>query len=113
MIVSRARRQRSQLANKDDTDFDVDQLYSFTAELGLTTIKANYNRWFVDLNRQQNDKALYNDGRSTTSLFPTRDFAKRPIYKERDYKISDEEAQTITTVGGAVAYLSQTSSDSE
>ena len=28
-------------------------------------------------------------------------------------EISDEEAQNITTVGGAVAYLSQTSSSSE
>ena len=80
-----------QLAAKDDTDFDVDLLYSFAKDLGLSTIKANYNRWFIDLNRQKEDQALYNDGRNTTSLFPTKDFYQRNIYKDPAHQISRSE----------------------
>ena len=76
------------LKEKDDTDFSVDLLYDFAHEIGATVIKANYHRWYVDLNRNKEDKNLYEDGRLTTSLFPTTDFFGSQIYKNSDFSLS-------------------------
>lgn len=66
----------------DDTDWFLPELYDFAEDLGITTIKANYSRWLIDLNRNPDSKPLYNDGRIITALCTTTDFLGNPIYKE-------------------------------
>jgi N-formylglutamate deformylase len=66
----------------DDTDWYLDKLYDFASSLGITTIRAKYSRWVIDLNRTPESKPLYNDGRIITKLCPTTDFFGNNIYKE-------------------------------
>ena len=70
---------KDQLRFKEDTDWYLDQLYDFAPKLGITTIKANFSRWLVDLNRNPENKPLYNDGRIITSICPTTNFDGKPI----------------------------------
>ena len=42
-----------------DTDWYVDQLYGFAADMGASVIKANYSRYVVDLNRSPDSSSLY------------------------------------------------------
>ncbi|WP_070137344.1 N-formylglutamate amidohydrolase [Crocinitomix algicola] len=72
----------SQLEVLDDTDWFLDQLYSFAPEMGITVIKAKYHRWVIDLNRDPKSAPLYNDGRIITGLTSTTDFLGNPIYKD-------------------------------
>ena len=83
-----------ELAKKpDDTDFYLDRLYDFAAEMGLTTIAANYSRWVIDLNRTPNSEALYQDGRIITALTPITDFTGAPIYQEKNFEPNQEEVE--------------------
>ena len=68
------------IENPDDTDWNLDLLYDFAPKLGITTIVANYSRWVIDLNRDPENKSLYNDGRIITSLCPTTNFLGENIY---------------------------------
>jgi N-formylglutamate deformylase len=68
------------VANPDDTDWFIDQLYDFAPALGITMITANYNRWVIDLNRDPNSQPLYNDGRVITGLTPTTNFNGNDLY---------------------------------
>ena len=65
--------------NPSDTDFFVDQVYSFAPNLGITMIKANYSRYVADLNRNPDNKPLY-PGRAVTSVVPQKTFAGQNIY---------------------------------
>ena len=64
----------------DDTDWFVQDLYSFASDLGITIIHSKYSRWVIDLNRDPESKPLYNDGRIITGLCTTTDFFGNPIY---------------------------------
>ena len=66
----------------DDTDWYLDRLNSFAAELGVTVVYAHYHRWVIDLNRDPESVPLYNDGRVITGLCTTTDFLGQPIYKK-------------------------------
>jgi N-formylglutamate deformylase len=77
-------------ANPDDTDWFVHDLYRFVSEMGITIIHAKYSRWVIDLNRDPESKALYNDGRIITGLCSTTDFFGRDIYVSED-KIPGQE----------------------
>lgn len=68
------------VANPDDTDWFIDQLYDFAPQLGIRMISANYCRWVIDLNRDPDSKPLYNDGRVITGLVPHTDFNGESIY---------------------------------
>lgn len=70
------------MASPDDTDWFVDQLYSFAPEMGITMITANYSRWVIDLNRNPESKPLYSDGRIITGLCTTTDFHGNDIYRQ-------------------------------
>jgi len=70
------------IANPDDTDWFIDELYDFAPSMGITMITANYSRWVIDLNRDPNSKPLYNDGRVITGLVPTTNFNGDPLYKD-------------------------------
>lgn len=64
-----------------DTDWYVDQIYSFARDLGIYAIKAKYSRYIIDLNRpRKSDPPLYSS-RQPTALIPTQTFDGKPIYK--------------------------------
>jgi len=64
-----------------DTDWFVDRLYEFAAEMGASVIKANYSRYVIDLNRPPDNAPLY-PGQTGTGLCPLTLFDGGPIYKE-------------------------------
>ncbi|WP_421791821.1 N-formylglutamate deformylase [Hyphobacterium sp.] len=64
-----------------DTDWHVDQLYSFAAGHGATTLKATLSRYVIDLNRDPGGQSLY-PGQATTGLVPTELFDGPPVYKK-------------------------------
>lgn len=76
-------------AQPDDTDWFVHNLYNFASNLGITVIHAKYSRWVIDLNRDPESKALYDDGRIITGLTPSTDFLGNEIYVEKRF-IPDE-----------------------
>lgn len=77
-------------AKLDDTDWFIDKLYVFAIDLGITIIKANYSRWVVDLNRNPENKPLYNDGRVITDVVPITDFNGNQIYNDNNVPDSEE-----------------------
>lgn len=79
------------LIDLDDTDWLVDELYAFVYSLGIPMIKSNYHRWVIDLNRDPENKPLYNDGRVITALCTTTDFLGNTIYKDGRQSVSIEE----------------------
>lgn len=62
-----------------DTDWHVDRLYDFAADLGCSVLAADYSRYVVDLNRPPDDENLY-PGQDTTGLIPIDTFDQQPIY---------------------------------
>lgn len=82
--------QPNQLERLDDTDWFLEELYDFAPSLGITVIKANFSRWLIDLNRDPENKSLYNDGRIITSICPKTNFLGESIYRE-NYELNDSE----------------------
>jgi|TARA_B110000908_G_C10261099_1_gene459328 N-formylglutamate deformylase len=72
-------RMTAQARSFPDTDWHVHQLYDFLEELGVSTLKANYSRYVVDLNRAPGGESLY-PGQSVTEVCPTTLFNDQPIY---------------------------------
>jgi formiminoglutamase len=70
------------LARKD-TDWYVDQLYSFARELGATVIRTLVSRTTIDVNRDPEGRSLY-PGQATTELCPTTTFDGEPLYRENE-----------------------------
>ena len=64
----------------EDTDWFVDQLYSFAPELGITLIVAPLSRYVIDLNRNLKNQPLYSKKRPQTPLVPTQSFAGKDLY---------------------------------
>ena len=62
-----------------DTDWHVAKLYGFVKALGASVIVANYSRYVVDLNRPDDDAALY-EGQAATGLCPRHTFDGRELY---------------------------------
>ena len=75
----------------DDTDWFVDQLYSFAPAMGIPMITANFSRWVIDLNRDPKSKPLYTDGRIITGLCSTTNFLGEPIYKDHRKEVDQLE----------------------
>jgi N-formylglutamate deformylase len=78
-----------------DTDWHVARLYDFAAAMGASTVVANYSRYVVDLNRPEDDAALY-PGQVATGLCPLQTFSGVPIYRTGGVDDS-EKAQRIAT----------------
>jgi N-formylglutamate deformylase len=62
-----------------DTDWHLDRLYDFAADLGLSILTAHYSRYVIDLNRSPDNLPLY-PGAKNTELVPTTTFAEQLIY---------------------------------
>lgn len=58
-----------------DTDWRVDRLYDFAADLGATLLVARYSRYVIDLNRDPADSGV-------NGICPTHDFAGNPLYRD-------------------------------
>jgi N-formylglutamate deformylase len=79
------------MAQPDDTDWFVHELYNFAPALGITVIHAKYSRWVIDLNRTPESVPLYNDGRIITELVPKTDFLGNEIYTDKKFLPGEEE----------------------
>jgi len=64
-----------------DTDWHIERLYAFAAEMGASTLQAQYSRYVVDLNRPSDGQSLY-PGQNTTGLCPTETFHAEPVYAD-------------------------------
>lgn len=87
-----AERLRPEARRLPDTDWHIDRLYGFGAELGCGVIAANYSRYVIDLNRPPQDESLY-PGQATTGLCPLTRFDGVPIYVD-GAEPAAEEIQT-------------------
>jgi formiminoglutamase len=72
-----------------DTDWWIDRLYDFGAEMGASVVKANLSRYVVDLNRDPSGQSLY-PGQATTWLCPTETFDGNPLYLPGEVPTADE-----------------------
>jgi len=79
------------MAQPDDTDWFVHELYNFAPDLGITVIHAKYSRWVIDLNRNPESQPLYTDGRIITALVPKTDFLGNEIYIDKKHIPDDAE----------------------
>lgn len=77
-----------------DTDWHVDKLYAFAADMGASVLKANYPRYVVDLNRPTDGGLLY-PGQRETGLCPLMTFADTPLYAPGDEPSADEIASRV------------------
>ncbi len=64
----------------EDTDWFLDRLFSFAADLGASLIVPRYSRYVVDLNRSPDNTPMY-PGQNNTELCPTRHFTGEAIYR--------------------------------
>jgi N-formylglutamate deformylase len=65
----------------EDSDWFLDRLYAFAADLGAGLLVPRYSRYVIDLNRPSDNQPMY-AGRNNTELCPTRHFTGEPIYRE-------------------------------
>jgi N-formylglutamate deformylase len=79
------------MAQPDDTDWFVHELYNFAPLFGITLIHAKYSRWVIDLNRTPTSRPLYDDGRIITELVPKTDFLGNEIYVDQSFLPDDAE----------------------
>jgi N-formylglutamate deformylase len=63
-----------------DTDWHLDKLYDFAADIGATVLQATVSRYVIDLNRPATGESLY-PGLVTTTLCPTETFTGEPLYR--------------------------------
>jgi len=75
-----------------DTDWHVDRLYDFAAELGAATLTPRYSRYVIDLNRAPDNRALYAGARNT-ELCPTSTFHDQPLYRDGEQPDQTEIAE--------------------
>jgi len=74
-----------------DTDWHLDRLYDFAADLGAAILTPRYSRTVIDLNRDPDGRALY-PGADNTGLVPSTPFAEEPIYRAGAEPDADEIA---------------------
>ncbi len=80
----------------EDTDWFLDRLYGFAAELGASLLVPHHSRYVIDLNRPRDNRPMY-AGQNNTELCPTRHFTGEPIYREGQAPDETEVQQRVTT----------------
>ena len=80
-----------------DTDWHVDRLYDFAAELGAAALTPRYSRYVIDLNRAPDNRALYAGARNT-ELCPTTTFHDQPLYRDGEQPDQTEIAELLGKV---------------
>jgi formiminoglutamase len=79
-----------------DTDWHIPRLYDFAAELGASTLAAEYSRFVIDLNRPSDDKPMYVG--ATTGLFPSILFDGVPLFKDGQTPSAEERARYLEQI---------------
>jgi N-formylglutamate deformylase len=79
-----------------DTDWHMEQLYDFAAEMGAGTLAATHSRYVVDLNRDPTGLELYKNA-NNTELCPTTTFDLEPLYIPTEEPDGEEIAERIET----------------
>lgn len=79
-----------------DTDWHVAELYNFAADIGASTLVANYSRYVVDLNRPASDETLY-ASQVATGLCPVQTFDGDDIYIDASGVSEGEKAARVAT----------------
>jgi N-formylglutamate deformylase len=64
-----------------DTDWWIDRLYAFAAELGASLVHTAVSRSVIDMNRDPSGASLY-PGQATTELCPSTTFDGEPLYRD-------------------------------
>lgn len=64
---------------RKDTDWWIDRLYAFAADLDATIVRTTISRSVIDVNRDPSGASLY-PGQATTTLCPTTSFDGEPLY---------------------------------
>src|ERR1700751_3411645 len=67
------------LARKD-TDWQIERLYAFAADLGASLVRTTISRTVIDCNRDPTGASLY-PGQATTELCPTTTFDGEMLYR--------------------------------
>jgi N-formylglutamate deformylase len=78
----------------EDTDWFLDRLYGFAAELGASLIVPRFSRYLIDLNRSCDNAPMY-PGRNNTELCPTRHFTGDMIYRDGQAPDAAEIARRV------------------
>jgi len=65
----------------EDTDWYLDRLYAFAADLGASLLLPRHSRYVVDLNRPPTNLPMY-AGQNNTELCPTRHFTGEALYAD-------------------------------
>ena len=78
----------------EDTDWHLERLYGFAAELGASVLVPQLSRYVIDLNRPPDDAPMY-PGASNTELCPTRFFSGEPLYQDGRAPSDAEVAQRV------------------
>jgi N-formylglutamate deformylase len=74
-----ARRMTETARRLPDTDWHLERLYGFAADLGASVLAATHSRYVIDLNRDPAGNALY-PGMDNTEIAPLTTFDRAPIY---------------------------------
>jgi len=80
----------------EDTDWFLDRLYAFAAELGASLIVPRHSRYVVDLNRPSDNQPMY-AGANNTELCPTRFFTGEALYRKGMAPTDAEVRQRVAT----------------
>ncbi len=78
----------------EDTDWHLDKLYGFAAELGAGLIVPQHSRYVVDLNRPSDNQPMY-AGANNTELCPTRFFSGERLYRDGQEPSEDEVRERV------------------
>jgi formiminoglutamase len=70
----------SQWRARKDTDWRIDRLYAFAADLNATVLRTTISRTVIDVNRDPSGASLY-PGQATTGLCPLETFDGEPLYR--------------------------------
>lgn len=79
----------------EDTDWFLDRLYAFAAELGASQLVPRYSRYLIDLNRPSENTPMY-PGQNNTELCPTRFFTGDALYRDGHEPDEAEVSQRVT-----------------
>ncbi len=80
----------------EDTDWHLDRLYAFAADLGASLLVPRCSRFVVDLNRPSDNQPMY-AGSNNTELCPTRFFTGDPVYRDGQAPDAAEVQQRVAS----------------
>ena len=97
---------------RKDTDWWIERLYEFAAELDASLVRTSISRTVIDCNRDPSGTSLY-PGQATTELCPTMTFDGEPLYRSaaapQEPEIAARRAEYFDpyhrAIGGEIARL--------